>query len=53
MPTRTTINRQSDWNATSGDAFIKNKPTWGSYNLDGGRADTNYGGTTVTDGGSA
>lgn len=24
---RTTVNVQSDWNATSGDAFIKNKPT--------------------------
>ena len=38
------VNVQSDWNATSGDAFIKNKPT--AMKANGGNADT-VGGHTV------
>lgn len=42
------VNVQSDWNATSGDAFIKNKPTFATIN--GKRID--QGGEIVVEGGS-
>lgn len=40
------VNVQSDWNATSGDSFIKNKPSFATvngYRIDqGGEVDINY-----------
>ncbi len=43
---RTQVNVQSDWNATDGDAFIKNKPSTKSHNelggLQGGTTDQYY-----------
>ena len=42
------VNVQSDWNATSGDAFIKNKPTFATIN--GQRID--QGGEIIIEGGS-
>lgn len=42
------VNVQSDWNATSGDAFIKNKPTFATIN--GQRID--QGGEITIEGGS-
>lgn len=36
------VNVQSDWNATSGDAFIKNKPTVPAAVAVKGNAETNY-----------
>lgn len=43
------VNVQSDWNATSGDAFIKNKPTFATIN--GQRID--QGGEITIEGGSS
>jgi hypothetical protein len=50
---RTGTNVKVDWNATSGDAEILNKPDLGVYHLDGGMSDSVYGGTESVDGGSA
>ena len=52
IPCRTTgaqVNVQSDWNATSGDAYIKNKPTFATVN--GQRID--QGGEIVVEGGGS